>query len=206
MYSSHNTTTLASHKTTQGLYNNFFNDAFFLKTMGSNGVCPGWCPSGDKFPSPKPYGVNLPGAVFKYTVSELSGQQRVTQGVQLYQSGYLSLLTPYILFGLGRTNNYIEQLFMGVSIYNSKDDTDHWNMWICIIPNAQVVAFPYKPDEPSLWTLELFLRSSGLTLWIIVAVVSLLIILATLICIFRWREKREDRLLKQETAHLFSNN
>ena len=38
------------------------------------------------------------------------------QGVQLAQSGYLSLQTPYVMFGLGRTSNYIEQFFMGVSV------------------------------------------------------------------------------------------
>lgn len=37
------------------VYNNFENDAFFLKTLGLNGVCTEWCPksAGPKFPSPK---------------------------------------------------------------------------------------------------------------------------------------------------------
>lgn len=82
------------HRTIQAVYNNFFNDAFFLKTMGIlfhlltkyvglNGVCPGWCSSGEKFPDPKPYGVNMPGAVFKFTVSELSGTQRMADGFEV---------------------------------------------------------------------------------------------------------------------------
>ena len=28
-------------------------DAYFLTTMGENGVCPAWCSTGEKFPSPK---------------------------------------------------------------------------------------------------------------------------------------------------------
>lgn len=34
---------------------------------------------------------------------------------QLPQSSYLPLQTPYCLIGLGRTNNYIEEMFAGVS-------------------------------------------------------------------------------------------
>ena len=34
---------------------------------------------------------------------------------QLSQSSYLSLQTPYCLIGLGRTNNYVEEMFAGVS-------------------------------------------------------------------------------------------
>ena len=34
---------------------------------------------------------------------------------QLSQSNYNSLQTPYCLFGLGRTNSYMEELFVGVS-------------------------------------------------------------------------------------------
>jgi hypothetical protein len=39
------------------------------------------------------------------------------------------------------------------------------------------------------WTLELFVKTSGLTLWVIIAVVSLLILNAVVIFYFRWREK-----------------
>ena len=45
--------TLTDRQGIKFLYNNFFNDAFFLKTLSSNGVCPAWCKSGTKFPSPK---------------------------------------------------------------------------------------------------------------------------------------------------------
>jgi len=178
----------------QAVYNNFFNDAFFLKAMSLNGA-------GGLLSKPKPYGVNYPGGVFKFTVSDLSGTKRVTQGVQLHQSGNLALQTPYILFGLGRTSNYIEEIFMGVTINNGGNN---WHMWICIIPNSQLVGFPYKSDDPDNWTLELYIKTSGLTLWVIVTVVSWLLVTGGLIWFFSWREKRQDKLLKKETAHLFS--
>jgi len=178
----------------QAIYNNFFNDAFFLKAMSLNGV-------GGLLTKPKPYGVDFPGGVFKFTVSSLDGSKGIKQGVQLHQSGNLALQTPYILFGLGRTSNYIEEIFMGVSINNQGD---HWHLWICIIPNSQLVGIPYKPDDPDNWTLELYIKTSGLTLWVIVAIVSWLLVTGGFIGFFSWRERRQDKILKKKTAHLFS--
>jgi len=100
----------------RAVFNNFQNDAFFLKTLGLNGVCVAWCEEGPKFPHPKPYGVNYAGSVFKFTVTDMSGEKRVRQGGQLYQSAYLPLQTPYLIFGLGRTSNYIDEFFYGLPV------------------------------------------------------------------------------------------
>lgn len=52
----------------EAIFNNYENDAFFVKALGEycsttfilltffpglNGVCPEWCPTNPKFPSPK---------------------------------------------------------------------------------------------------------------------------------------------------------
>lgn len=182
------------------IYNNFENDAFFLKTLGLNGVCPEWCPTSPKFPDPKPYGVNYVGGVFKYTYTDLSGNTILATGTQLPQSSYLALHTPYILFGLGRTSNYIEQFFYGVSL-----NSTNFNYWTgSTIPNSQVVAIPYEPGNPASWTLELYITPSGLLFWIMVAFLASLLILGITVYIFHRKEKREDELQKQEQAHLFS--
>lgn len=62
------------------IVNNFFNDAFFLKGLVSNGVCPSYCPNEPAFPDPKPYGVNYPGATFKFTVLDTAGNKRAHMG------------------------------------------------------------------------------------------------------------------------------
>jgi len=183
------------------VYNNFENDAFFLKTLGLNGVCPEWCTTGDKFPSPKPYGVNYAGGVFKFTYNDMSGASVLATGTELAQSSYLALNTPYVLFGLGRVSNYIDQFFYGVPLNQST----HFNYWTGItIPNSQVVAVPYKPESPSGWTLELYITPSGLLFWILVALIAGLLILIIIVYVFYRREKKEDELKKQEQAHLFS--
>jgi len=183
------------------VFNNYQLDAFFLKALGLNGVCPAWCSGPNKFPSPKPYGVNFPGGIFKYTVRDMSGYTRVGMGIQLPQSAYLSLNTPYVLFGLGRTSNYIEEFFYGITI----NQPAHFSYWIgSTIPNSQVVAIPYKPNDPSTWTLELYTSPSGIVFWVILAVLSSILVLGIIVFVLYRKEKKEDEKYKQDIAHLFS--
>jgi len=169
--------------------NSYFIDAFFLKTIGLNGICPAFCDTNPKFPNPKPYGVNFPGAVVKFTVTTLEGKLHPAIGSQLSQSAYNALLTPYCSYGLGRTSNYVENLFLGVPLSSEKGFTQ---IWTPIIPNSQVVAFPYPHTNPLQWTLELTVAPSRITLWILVALVSALIGILIIIGLFQWREKMLD--------------
>eukprot|EP01101_Sappina_pedata_P002682 TRINITY_DN128_c0_g1_i1.p1 TRINITY_DN128_c0_g1~~TRINITY_DN128_c0_g1_i1.p1 ORF type:complete len:701 (-),score=215.46 TRINITY_DN128_c0_g1_i1:81-2183(-) len=189
------------NKNNRAIVNNMDIDAYFLKVLGSNGVCPAWCP-GKKFPETKPYGVNYPGGTFKFTVTETSGEIRVTTGSALSQSSPLSLQTPYIVFGLGRTNDYIQILFYGVPVKNSGDI--HYSSQVCIVPNAQVVAFPYPLDHPEEWKIELYVSPSGFTLWVVVAIFFTVVLLALIIFFLHQREKAQDEMEKKKMAHLFS--
>jgi len=184
--------------------NSYFIDAFFLKTMGLNGVCPAFCDTNPKFPNPKPYGVNFPGAVMKFTVTTLDGKLYPAIGSQLSQSAYNALLTPYCSYGLGRTSNYVENLFLGVPLNDPKGYTQ---MWTPIIPNSQVVAFPYPRTTPLQWTLELTVAPSRITLWILVALLSALVLNLIVIGIFQLREKRlDDKDEKSQAQKIASFN
>jgi integrin alpha FG-GAP repeat containing protein 1 len=96
------------------VFNNLFLDAFFLKALGLNGVCVSDCPTGQRYRKPKPFGVNAHGPTFTFTVTQMNGQRRLAHGTQLSQASHLALETPYQLFGLGRTNNYIEMVSIEV--------------------------------------------------------------------------------------------
>ncbi|KAG1779124.1 hypothetical protein EV702DRAFT_1044074 [Suillus placidus] len=52
-----------------------------------------------------------------------------------WATSYHSLLTPYSFFGLGRTNNYIENLFVG----STKHTQEHFINMEGVIPNSRVV-------------------------------------------------------------------
>jgi len=178
------------------LFNNILPDAYFFKTLGLNGVCTEGC-SGDPYPNPKPYGVNLHGATIKFTYSDLNGVNRAPSIPQLSQSSHLSLQTPYTLSGLGRPSNYISYFYLGVT-YASQT----YFSWSGIIPNSQVVGIPV-PGTPD-WRAELYLSLSGTTIWIVIAVIGCVLLLGVIIIVLRNREKAADEKEKKENEHVFS--
>lgn len=94
----------------------------------------------------------------KFTVTDLNGEKRIRSGTQLSQSGRLSLQTPYIVFGLGRTSDYIQDFAFAVPL---QGPGKHYNYWICIIPNSQLVAIPYHALQPETCALLPFPLDTG---------------------------------------------
>jgi integrin alpha FG-GAP repeat containing protein 1 len=184
--------------------NNYFNDGYFVKTLGLNGLCTVNCGIKNIKLGQKPYGVNQHGACWKYTLSDLSGRQLVNAVPQLPQSAYSALQTPYVLSGLGRPSNYIDYVYYGVPVY--KTGNKHFNAWPGIIPNSQVVVTPYPKNNPVNWAIELYISPSGALLWIALGVILCLLLSGAAIIFFQWREKKADEAEKKEREHLFSFN
>jgi len=183
-----------------GIFNNINYDAYFFKTLGTNGICTQWC-SGNVIPNPKPFGVNQYGTTVKYTFADLNGKTHAVAVPQLSQSAHLALQTPYNLNGLGRPSNYITYFYMGVPIKSSKP---YFYTWTGLIPNSQIVAIPYPPEDPENWRPELYLSPSGKTLWIFIAVIVGLLGMGGLVGFFTYREKKQDEKEKKEGEFLFS--
>lgn len=177
---------------THVLYNNLFNDAFFLKTLGLNGVCPAFCTGEgvEKFPDPKPYGVNAPGVTVKFTLADTLGVKHARVATQLTQTAHLALQMPYHLFGLHRANSHIEEFFMGVPTVAGRGSH---RMWTAIIPNSQLIGIPHPVDRPARWELELFATFPEHMVWVVAAVVATLLALGVPIVLLFVREKRADR-------------
>ncbi len=49
-------------------------------------------------------------------MTDIDGKGRIVKGAQLIQSGYTPLDLPYSFLGLGRTNNYVENFHMGITL------------------------------------------------------------------------------------------
>ncbi|KAF8487633.1 hypothetical protein JB92DRAFT_2759088 [Gautieria morchelliformis] len=178
------------------VHNNFFYDAFFLKAMVLNRPCDGgWCTmtNGTKYEG---FGVSYSGASYKYTVQDTSGRRSAAQVAQLPQTAYHSLHTPYSFFGLGRTNNYIENLFVGST---KKHDT-FINME-GVIPNSKVVIIPSPQGEKDGWKRELFLRPGAWIPWVTLTVVLSTVIFAVVVFVLHLNEKREDELERRRASH-----
>lgn len=180
----------SGNQTIRGYYNNYFNDAYFLKTHGLNGA--------------KDRGTQMPGMTFKFSVSDLDGVKHPRINTQLTQSTYAALQPPYHLFGLGRTNGYVEDFFFG-KVFDSGHSKVNHQYKTAIIPNSQLVALPVPTYVPTKWELELYVSPSGHSLWVAIAVVSTLILIGLPILVL-WRyEKFKDKKAKassDELSHL----
>lgn len=103
---------------------------------------------------------------------------------QLPQTSYHALLTPYSFFGLGRTNNYIENLFVG----STKHEDDHFINMEGVIPNSKVVIIPPKGQDGE-WKRELYLRPGEWIHWVMFTVVAATVIMAVIVFVLHLNEK-----------------
>ena len=118
-------------------------------------------------------------------VSALTAPAHVLAVGQLPQTAYHSLLTPYSFFGLGRTNNYIENLFVG-----STKHADGFINMEGVIPNSKVVIIPPRAGESGdSWRKELYLRPGRWIPWVGVSVVASMIVLAIMTFVLHLNEK-----------------
>lgn len=181
------------------LYNNFYNDAFFLKIMATNGACSKFCANelGNK-----PWGVNYPGATFKYTVLDVNGHKRSAISAHSMQSAYQRLDTPYVLMGLGRTNNYLEEFYVGVT----RKQSVAVRSWNGIIPNSQLVVHPFQTTntDPSTWVMELHINPSEYAIGVLITLVIGLIVLAAVVWGLKIMENREDEREKRKKLHVIN--
>ncbi|PFH53586.1 hypothetical protein AMATHDRAFT_137318 [Amanita thiersii Skay4041] len=177
--------------------NNFYFDAFFLKAIVLNGACNnGWCYGANESERYQPFGVSYSGASYKYTILDTSGHRSAAQVGQLPQTSYHSLQTPYSFFGLGRTNNYIENLFVGTTVHSK----EHYINMEGVIPNSRVVILP-SSDSSDTWKRELFLRPGEWIPWVTLAVVGSMFLLAIIVLVLHMNEKREDELERRRASH-----
>ncbi|GAA5874252.1 hypothetical protein JCM8547_007805 [Rhodosporidiobolus lusitaniae] len=185
--------------------NNYFHDAFFLKAMVLNGACSSWCDGREAGEGRyRPYGSSYSGASFKFTVLDPTGARRSTQYGQLPRSTYLSLSTPYSYFGLGRTNNYVENLFIG----STRHQPQHFINVEGLIPNSQVLIIPYQPEDgakdPGSWTKMLYLHPGDWIPWVTIVLLGAILLLGGVVVALHVKEKREDEA--ERRARLLSLN
>ena len=108
-------------------------------------------------------------------------------GNQQSQSGYNALQLPYCYKGVGKSNNYIENFFLGMSIgeqqviYNKSP----------FIPNSQLVIFA-KSSDTLTWNIEQFINPTASLFIIIIACLICLLGIGIVIIVLHCREKQYD--------------
>ncbi|SOV01428.1 uncharacterized protein UDID_01003 [Ustilago sp. UG-2017a] len=186
------------------IQNNYFHDSFFLKALTLNGACQGFCEP-EAAPKFRPWGTNYGGASYKFTVLDPNGVRRAQQVGQLPQTAYRTLLTPYSYFGLGRTNNYVESLFIG----STRRQKEHYLALEGVIPNSQVVINPWQGGRgsenekggPGTWTKQLYLQPGDWIPWVTVVLITTIVGLAIVVIVLHVNERREDERERKRAVH-----
>lgn len=157
---------------TTSFYNNLLNDHFHLKALALDGH------------SKQGYSSVYPGAVFKFTLIELDMTKVPVHATQLPQTAYNSLLTPFCVFGLGRTNSFIEEFHTALPVSGSGKVYKY--QWTPIIPNSYLIV---SPDPENNWFLELF-ASPTEDIWVIVAMLlGCMVVIGVVILVKYFNEK-----------------
>lgn len=176
--------------------NNLDYDANFIKVMVITGLKdkkPRVIPTPTGSRKNRTFGTNLPGPLIFYNSTDQDDEPRASISPQLSQSAYMCLHLPYTLFGLGRTPNFVDKLTVGVY---GKHHT-----WSQIIPNSQVVVIPI--GEPDRWIAQLFVTPSKLIVKSFIALLGTCLLLALIIAVLWWKERREDHLERRQESHRF---
>ena len=180
--------------------NGHHSNHLFFKALGLNGRCAHNCK--ESFHG-KPYGVNQPGVVhtiFYKKPATFSSKNIYLTGCQLTSSQHMSLQRPYINFGMGSTNSYIEVYFSGYHIGGLRHGFQSWPQ---ILPNSQVIVINNPLYNPDKWVLEMYVSPSRLFKWVMVITAVSLVVLGIPITIIRCREMAADAEEKQERPLVF---
>lgn len=103
---------------------------------------------------------------------------------QKSQWNYGTLQMPFSTNGLGRTNNYIEDLTVGYPGYGMS------NQWTPIIPNSQLILLGKPIDD---WSIETLLKDNSRVYDMIYISILCLLGMGVLIVFLNWRENQEDK-------------
>ena len=118
-------------------------------------------------------------------------QQRA--GCQLAQSGYSPLLTPYVLAGLGQTNDYVEELMVGLPSGQVRGFSQ------AIIPNSRLVVIPFPYNKTDAWELQLYVEARQ-QVYVGLVLLCALVVVGVLILILELRERMQDAREKKALA------
>ena len=200
---------------TQGLLTDLFK---YYQVLVPSGRCYSECAYHNM-----PYGTSPAGPTFRYTITTGDKGIQTSVATQLSQSAHMALQLPYTLFGLGRNWNFVETLEVALPIkmghnnpfrsYSNRSDiTDLPIMdplfpsirnFTQIIPNSQVIVIPYPLSDPDRWVNKLYITPSKALKLTAAALVGVCTLVACIIAVLHYQEKKEDKKEKLQQAQTF---
>ena len=161
----------------------------------------------------KKYNLIEVGAGYHYVVTNNNGKRRIDYSWQLAQTGDLNLNLNYAYMGLGRTNNYLENLeIVSVSSKKIKNDTEsnpekftdkdltEYKQYTPIIPKSQLLVKKVGDD----WNIDLIVQPTEKIILMIVIIFIILLIILAIIIYLHIKEVKEDKNQAKEFSAWYS--
>ena len=161
----------------------------------------------------KKYNLIEVGAGYHYVVTNNNGKRRIDYSWQLAQTGDLNLNLNYAYMGLGRTNNYLENLEI-VSVSSKKinnntksdsvkftdKDLTEYKQYTPIIPKSQLLVKKVGDD----WNIDLIVQPTEKIILMIVIIFIILLIILAIIIYLHIKEVKEDKNQAKEFSAWYS--
>uniref|UniRef100_A0A0K0D3L4 T-cell immunomodulatory protein n=1 Tax=Angiostrongylus cantonensis TaxID=6313 RepID=A0A0K0D3L4_ANGCA len=133
-------------------------DVTFLKVTVFTSICGKRCaPSSKELGS----GVSWSGACASFSMSDGWGGSLKSSACQIPAVTHRALAPPYILFGLGRSPNFVDELTIGAPRYSESLNYRQHTLKQ-IVPNSRIIVIP--PEGNSHWLTRLYVTPSQLIL------------------------------------------
>ncbi|VDN51020.1 unnamed protein product [Dracunculus medinensis] len=176
-------------------------DTTFLKVQVFSSVCQNNCGSTKTRIGS---GIAWHGACTMFSMSGSWGTEQRGIQCQMPQTTHRALSTPFALFGLGRSPNFIDYVHIGSPRFlrlPGHSGNQHYDLKQ-IVPNSRLIVVPPK-DNNSHWQSRLYLTPSQLIIQSLAVLVSVCILLLFLVALLHFRERRADAHERQAQSHRF---
>ncbi|VDM95088.1 unnamed protein product [Thelazia callipaeda] len=177
-------------------------DTTFLKVQVFSSSCDQFCGSTKtKIGS----GIAWHGACVMFIMSDSWGHDQVGSQCQMPQTTHRALHTPFALFGLGRSPNFVDYVHVGsprMPLINRVNYGNQHYYLKQIVPNSRLIVVPPK-DDGIYWQSRLYLTPSQLIIQSLMVLVSVCVILLLVASFLHYRERRADKHERQAQSHRF---
>ncbi|VDM69382.1 unnamed protein product [Strongylus vulgaris] len=163
-------------------------------------------------------GVSWSGACASFSMSDGWGGSLKSAACQLPASTHRALAAPYVLFGLGRSPNFVDEVGILVAVLFPSIKRIFFQLTIGaprysdslavrqhtlkqIVPNSRIVVIP--PEDGTHWLTRLYVTPSQLILQSLAVIALVCAMLLIVVAFLHYREKKEDRVERQQQSHRF---
>merc|ERR1711991_1064015 len=103
----------------------------------------------------------------------------------MMRTAYDALDTPYHIFGLGQSNNYVDYYGVGVAF-------EHTVVDVGVFGRSHAMAMPFPLDAPEQWILRQFLTPSEASFFVLCGILACVLVMASVIGFLVAKERRAD--------------